>query len=82
MDGTREKELADQFNVGGWPHLLMFRKVKPFFLKIYTLLLFSSSLVRYRPARLDLHESASLESPLKGHQPLYVFNFKNKKLKT
>ena len=28
MDGTREKELADQFNVGGWPHLLMFRKVE------------------------------------------------------
>jgi hypothetical protein len=33
------------------------------------------SLQRYRPARLDLHESGSLESPLKGHQPLYVLNF-------
>jgi hypothetical protein len=27
VDGTREKELADQYGVGGWPHLLMFRKV-------------------------------------------------------
>jgi hypothetical protein len=42
VDGTREKELADQFNVGGWPHLLMFRKVKPF--KNYILLLFAGSL--------------------------------------
>jgi hypothetical protein len=44
VDGTREKELADQFNVGGWPHLLMFRKVWPSFKK-YTLLLFAGSLV-------------------------------------
>jgi hypothetical protein len=35
VDGTREKELADQFNVGGWPHLLMFRKVGPFYKNIY-----------------------------------------------
>ena len=26
VDGTREKELADQFGVGGWPTLKMFRK--------------------------------------------------------
>ncbi len=43
MDGTKEKELADQYNVGGWPHLLMFRKVKPF--KKYMMLLFAGSLV-------------------------------------
>ncbi len=29
----------------------------------------------HRLARLDLHESGSLESPLKGHQPLYFFYF-------
>ena len=26
VDGTREKELADQYNVGGWPSIKMFRK--------------------------------------------------------
>ena len=26
VDGTREKELADQFGIGGWPALKMFRK--------------------------------------------------------
>lgn len=26
VDGTREKELADQYGIGGWPQLKMFRK--------------------------------------------------------
>jgi hypothetical protein len=39
VDGTREKELADQFNVGGWPHLLMFRKVRPSFKKYTSFIL-------------------------------------------
>ena len=26
VDGTREKELADQYNVAGWPTIKMFRK--------------------------------------------------------
>ncbi len=26
VDGTREKELADQYGIGGWPALKMFRK--------------------------------------------------------
>merc|ERR550519_1772452 len=30
VDGTREKELADQYNVGGWPVLKMFRKGRVF----------------------------------------------------
>ncbi len=32
---------------------------------------------RYRPARLDLHESGIIGKPFKrtGHQPLYVLNF-------
>jgi hypothetical protein len=31
--------------------------------------------LRYRPARLDLHERVSVDRPLKSHQPLYVFDF-------
>ena len=30
MDGTREKELADQYNVAGWPSIKMFRKGRVF----------------------------------------------------
>ena len=26
VDGTREKELADQYNVAGWPTIKMFRR--------------------------------------------------------
>ena len=26
VDGTREKELADQYQVAGWPEIKMFRK--------------------------------------------------------
>jgi len=30
VDGTREKELADQYNVAGWPSIKMFRKGRVF----------------------------------------------------
>jgi len=30
VDGTREKELADQFGVVGWPSIKMFRKGRPY----------------------------------------------------
>jgi len=30
VDGTKEKELADQYNVAGWPTLKMFRKGRPY----------------------------------------------------
>ena len=26
VDGTREKELADQYGIGGWPQFKLFRK--------------------------------------------------------
>ena len=30
VDGTREKELADQYGIGGWPQFKLFRKGRVF----------------------------------------------------